>query len=99
MAYIPFMGKEMRLTFYCDGGPGWLRVKRNVLDELKIADKITWYSRQRGATVYLNAGCDIDTLTDALAKNGVNLIMAVKPYKSGIEHFERFSFYYGSRKV
>ena len=43
---------------YTDPGHGWIAVKRNVLDILNIADKITPFSYQKGHTVYLEEDCD-----------------------------------------
>lgn len=99
MAYIPFMYKEMHLIYYFGHNSSWLRVKRQVLYNLKIADKITWYSRQKGRSVYLDDLCDIETFRNAANMHGIKLSMVVKPNKSKIESFERYSFYNGSRKV
>lgn len=51
--------------FYEDPGHGWLAVKRVELVALDIADKITPYSYQRGATVYLEEDCDADIFIKA----------------------------------
>lgn len=45
--------------YYQDAGHGWLAVKRQLLIELGISDKITRYSYQKGATVYLEEDCDM----------------------------------------
>lgn len=50
--------KKPTLKFYSDPGHGWLAVKRQRLIDLGILDKISSYSYQRGATVYLEEDCD-----------------------------------------
>lgn len=55
--------------FYEDPGHGWLAVKRAELIALGIAEKITAYSYQRGATVYLEEDCDADTFIKAKGGN------------------------------
>ena len=57
--------------FYADPGHGWLAVKRDALFDLGVADKITMYSYQRGATVYLEEDCDMVTFVHALQARGV----------------------------
>ena len=54
--------KTLKLKFYPDAGHGWLAVKRKLLKELNILDKITGYSYERGQTVYLEEDQDADTL-------------------------------------
>ena len=58
------------IKFYADPGHGWGAVKRKVLDQLGIADKITAFSYQKGQTVYLEEDCDLSTLVTALALKG-----------------------------
>lgn len=45
-------------VFHCDPGHGWLAVKRMELIRLKLLDKISSYSYQKGDTVYLEEDCD-----------------------------------------
>lgn len=52
-------------TFHCDGGHGWLAVKRSELATLGIADKVSSYSYQKGDTVYLEEDCDLTLFMDA----------------------------------
>jgi hypothetical protein len=58
------------IKFYADPGHGWGAVKRKVLDQLGITDKISTYSYQKGQTVYLEEDCDLSTLVTALALKG-----------------------------
>lgn len=58
------------IKFYADPGHGWGAVKRKVLDQLGISDKITAYSYQKGGTVYLEEDLDLNTLVQALKAQG-----------------------------
>jgi hypothetical protein len=61
----------MKIKYYTDPGHGWGAVKRKVLTDLGIADKITSFSFQKGDTVYLEEDCDLPKLTTALSINGI----------------------------
>lgn len=52
--------EHMKTTyiFHSDPGHGWLAVKRAELIRLNILEKVTPYSYQNGATVYLEEDCD-----------------------------------------
>ena len=50
---------------YSDPQHGWVAVKRKLLIELGILDKITWHSYQRGQTVYLEEDKDAGTFIEA----------------------------------
>lgn len=62
----------MRIKVYYDDRHGWYAVKRDVLDELNIADKVSTYSYQKGKTVYLEEDADAVLFFDALKARGVN---------------------------
>lgn len=83
---------SFKVKFYSDPGHGWGAVKRKVLIDLGIAEKITPYSYQKGQTVYLEEDCDLSTLVTALALKG-----EIVTYKenhtnkySPIRNYERF---------
>lgn len=80
------------IKFYADPGHGWGAVKRKVLDQLGIADKITAYSYQKGQTVYLEEDCDLSTLVTALALKGETVQYKEKHTNkySPIRNYERF---------
>lgn len=61
----------MKLKFYTDPGHGWVAVKRKLLTEYGVADKITSYSYQKGDTVYLEEDCDASTLITQIALKGI----------------------------
>jgi len=62
----------MKYTFLkiSDSGHGWLAVDRLHLRALGIEKKISSYSYQCGATVYLEEDCDMSLFLDALEANG-----------------------------
>lgn len=82
----------MKIKFYTDPGHGWGAVKRKVIDELGIADKITAYSYQKGGTVYLEEDCDLPTLVTALATKGVIIAYEEKhtERRHPIRSYDRF---------
>lgn len=55
----------LKIKYYNDPGHGWLAVKRKLLKELGISDKISSYSYQRGNTVYLEEDCDASVFMKA----------------------------------
>lgn len=61
----------MKITVYTDPGHGWGAVKRQLLADLGIADKVSTYSYQRGQTVYLEEDCDLSMLMGALRLHGI----------------------------
>lgn len=80
------------IKFYADPGHGWGAVKRKVLDQLGIADKITAFSYQKGQTVYLEEDCDLATLVTALALKGETVQYKEKHTNkySPIRSYDRF---------
>ena len=83
----------MKIKFYSDPGHGWGAVKRRVIDELGIADKITHFSFQKGQTVYLEEDSDLPALVTKLALNGV--VVEYEQHstdrRSPIRSYDRFS--------
>ena len=66
--------KNLKLTHYSDAGHGWIAVKRTVLIQLGIADKISQYSYQSktGSTAYLEEDSDASKLVNALKAQGID---------------------------
>lgn len=58
---------------YTDPGHGWLAVKRSLLVELGILEKITHCSYQKGKTVYLEEDCDFSTFVEAMHSRGLSV--------------------------
>ena len=46
---------------YADAGHAWMKVKKDLLHKMGIADKITAYSYERGEYAYLEEDCDLTT--------------------------------------
>lgn len=83
----------MKIKFYTDDGHGWGAVKRSLLVEYGILNKITWYSYQRGDTVYLEEDCDLPTFCDTLLNRGISYTLEHHGTngRSAIRSYERFS--------
>lgn len=61
------------VNFYADPGHGWMSVKKQFLNDLGVADKISHFSYQRGGTAYLEEDCDASVLLDALKQAGIEV--------------------------
>jgi len=83
----------MKIKFYSDPGHGWGAVKRKVLVELGILEKITPFSYQKGQTVYLEGDCDLATLTTTLALRGetIEYIHKYTDSRSSIRSYSNFT--------
>jgi len=83
---------NLKVKFYSDPGHGWVAVKRQLLVDLGILDKITLYSYQKGNTVYLEEDCDFSTLMTALSNKGIALELDRKctNKSSPIRCYQRF---------
>ena len=69
---------DIKLKYYQDPGHGWVACKRKLLEDLGVINKITRFSRQRGATVYCEEDLDAVTLTEALTKRGFKVLLEHK---------------------
>lgn len=58
---------NLKIKFYSDPGHGWAAVKRQLLEDLGIADKISTFSYQKGKTVYLEEDSDLPKFLTALS--------------------------------
>lgn len=83
---------ELKIKFYADPGHGWGAVKRKVIDDLGIANKISEYSYQKGQTVYLEEDCDLFAVIYALKERGVAVSLDEKYTDriSPIRSYDRF---------
>lgn len=80
-------------NFYSDAGHGWIAVKHSDLKELKIADKISSYSYQRGLSVYLEEDCDMQVFFEAFMKKfrtRPKLVVKSTDGRSPIRSYERY---------
>ena len=84
--------KLITLKFYADPGHGWVAVKRKMLHDLGIADKISEYSYQKGLTVYLEEDMDLGTLLTALGDHTIGVKFKEKHTNrySPIRNYERY---------
>lgn len=83
----------MKVKFYTDNGHGWAAVKRKTLVELGILEKISVYSYQLGATVYLEEDADLDVfMTEVKSRNiPVEMIEKTVNYPAAIRRYPSFS--------
>jgi hypothetical protein len=65
--------KQFTVTVYADPGHAWAKVKRSVLQNLGIADKVSRYSYQRGDYAYLEEDCDFPLLIEALNQRNTRI--------------------------
>lgn len=87
------MRKQFTVTVYCDPGHAWAKVRKSVLTNLGIADKVSSYSYQRGDYAFLEEDCDLSLLTQALREHGTALRFIEKhtDKQSRIRNYERYS--------
>lgn len=85
--------KKDTYKFYCDPGHGWLAVKRQELIDLGILAKISPYSYQKGATVYLEEDCDLSVFMAAKRELGeaVNIVEKHTDKSHPIRSYDYFS--------
>lgn len=69
---------SLKLKYYTDPGHGWVAVKKSMLVELGIADKISIYSYMKGNTAYLEEDNDASKLVDMLKSSGVQYSLVEK---------------------
>jgi hypothetical protein len=82
--------------FYTDPGHGWLAVKRSEIVALGIADKISQYSYQKGATCYLEEDCDMEIFMKAKEDAGqklsfIGFVTKHTDNRSPIRSYDRFT--------
>jgi hypothetical protein len=58
--------KTFTIIVYSDAGHAWGKVKRQVLVNLGLADKVSTYSYQYKDNVYLEEDCDLPLLCSTL---------------------------------
>lgn len=87
------MRKQFTVTVYSDPGHAWAKVKKDVLINLGIADKVSSYSYQRGDYAFLEEDCDLSLLMQALRVRGTTLRFIEKhtDNQSRIRNYERYS--------
>lgn len=82
---------SLKLKYYTDPGHGWVAVKKSMLVELGIADKISIYSYMKGKTAYLEEDDDASKLVDMLKSSGIAYELVEKySDRSPIRSYERY---------
>ncbi len=86
--------KVFTIICYSDPSHSWGKVRRDVLVNLGIADKITRYSYQRGDYAYLEEDCDLTTLCMALTERDTRVKFVEKRSlrDSKIRSYERYEY-------
>lgn len=76
--------KTLKMTHYSDSGHGWIAVKRSLLVQFGLLNKISAYSYQSkaGTTVYLEEDGDAPILINTLRAHGIAYQLDTK-YKDG----------------
>ena len=84
--------KTFTVIVYSDAGHAWAKVKKQVLINLGIADKISRYSYQLRDNAYLEEDCDLFLLHQTLDAQGVRLKYVEKhtDKTSKIRSYERY---------
>lgn len=95
------MNKTFTIICYSDPSHGWGKVRRDVLVNLGIADKISRYSYQRGDYAYLEEDCDLTTLCMALNERDTRVKFVEKRSNrdSKIRSYERYEYGFDSVAV
>mgnify|MGYP003656517778 FL=1 len=93
--------KVFTVTMYSDPSHGWAKVRKDVLVNLGIADKITRYSYARGDYAYLEEDCDLTTLCMALNERDTRVKFVEKRSErdSKIRSYERYEYGFDSVAV
>lgn len=68
-----------QINFFMDPGHGWVKVPKDVINELGIKEKITHFSYKKNDFVYLEEDCDASTFLRALEEK--SLINNIKDLK------------------
>jgi hypothetical protein len=88
------MSKTFTVIVYNDPSHAWAKVRKDVLVNLGIADKITRYSYQRGDYAYLEEVCDLTTLCMALNERDTRIKFVEKSSTkdSRIRSYDRYEY-------
>jgi hypothetical protein len=85
--------KTIKVKYYTDPGHGWIAVKRKLLEELRLLEKISSYSYTKGKTVYLEEDCDARKFLETAKQNGLSVeVLESKHTNSShpIRSYERY---------
>jgi hypothetical protein len=84
--------KSFTIIVYADPSGAWAKVKRDVLDGLRLADRISQSSFQRNHYVYLDYEQDLPLLCQRLNEHGTRVVFVEKhtDKDSRIRSYERY---------
>ena len=87
------MSKTFTVIVYSDPSGSWGKVKRQVLNNLGIANKVSVHSLQLRDNVYLESKRDLALLYDTLSKQDVRVKFVEKrtTRDSKIRSYERYA--------
>lgn len=87
----------MILQHYSDPGHGWVKVKRNLLTKLGIAEHVSTCSYVNGDNVFLEEDCDASLLVEALKTKGIPFKIKSNPSnrQSRIRNYYSYRYEYG----
>lgn len=89
--------KKFTFKFYNDPGHGWMAVKKKLLVEYGVADKISSCSYVRGQTVYLEEDCDAHMFLNALvAVHGKDCIKFDERHCNNQSPIRSYNMYQGA---
>ena len=85
--------KTFTIIVYTDPSHGWGKVKRQVLSNLGLADKVSSCSYQYKDNVYLEEDCDLPLLVQTLFALDVRVKFVEKPTskQSRIRSYESYA--------
>jgi hypothetical protein len=83
----------LSMHYYSDPAHGWYRVRRDVLDQYEVAERVSSCSYQNGVYVYLEEDCDAPLLIRAAEAAGT--VVTIVPHKaadrdSSIRRMDRY---------
>lgn len=84
--------KVIKGTEHCDSQHGWVAIKRKIVDKVMGLKNVSYFSYQRGETVYLEGDRDFSIFVEKAKQKGYTIeTKAGKHYESSpIRHYESF---------
>ena len=80
-----------KFEFFSDNGHGWLKVPKKLILELGIADKISHYSYERSAYVYLEEDCDFEVFSIAYAPTERLSLTEIRSERSRVRTYNQYT--------
>lgn len=85
--------KNVTVKYYTDPSHGWIAVKRSLLEELNLLDKISSYSYTKGKTVYLEEDCDANLFLETAKQSSICVTVKSKHTNNShpIRSYDRYT--------